>query len=94
MHPSDVTPGASATLRYIYMGGPATCSVAISYPGGGSTGLPAQTATYGGPELNYTMSWTFTVPPGTPAGPATATGTCTYPGYPFDPVVLGFSIVP
>jgi len=78
----------------MYMSGPATCSVAISYPGGTSAGLPPQTATFGGPSANYTMSWTFTVPPGTPPGPALTTGTCTYPGTTLAPLPIGFSIVP
>jgi len=90
VQPNPVAPGGSATLSYIYMSGPATCSAVVSHPGG-SFGLAAQTATLGG--LNYAMSWTFTIPLGTPAGAATTTGTCTYPGHPFAPVVIGFNII-
>jgi hypothetical protein len=93
VQPIDVAPGGTATLSYGYMPGPATCTVAIDYPGSGSASLPAQTATYN-PAGNYGMSWTFTVPAGTPAGGATTTGTCTYPGTTLAPAVIGFNIIP
>ena len=95
MNPRDVAPGGTATLSFLKMPRPATCTPTIDYPGDvPSATLATQTATWISEADGYGMSWAFVVPANTPAGSATARYTCTYPGTSLPPGELGFFIVP